>query len=179
MLETDANGDVVAARAVLSDPGRGGAGAGYVIVPDGPRRLQESIARLAGSPGGARVPVDFIPYAPWVPARERLWRALEGQRQRPQEIQYLLLESVEDDYLVQAGINQTGFLSYVFFSREYASGRGTDVLSRIIRPEPSSSLRGFRNLVWDLSGAADFVTLRVRATFAGPDGQTDRLVLTR
>jgi hypothetical protein len=40
-------------------------------------------------------------------------------------------------------------------------------------------LRGFRNLVWDLSGAADFVSLQVPATIGQPAGAEDRLILKR
>jgi len=86
---------------------------------------------------------------------------------------------VEDDYLVQAGINESGFLSYVFFSKAYASDRGLDALSRVIHPEPGSSLRGFHDLVWDFSGSADFLALQVNATLSGPDGSLAKLTLTR
>jgi hypothetical protein len=178
-IETDAAGDIFAARAVLTDPGRGGAGGGYRIVEDGPRRLRETVQRLAGAGGSAPLDLDFIQYSPWIPGRERRWRALEGQRRRSEQTRYLLLESVENDYLVQAGINETGFLSYAFFSPQYAAGRGTDTLSRTIRPDPGSSLRGFRNLVWDLSGSADFVSLRVKASLTGPGGPTERMELVR
>lgn len=178
-LETDREGDIYAASVVLTDPGRGGAGAGYRIVPDGGRKLQQILAALSASPVGAALPIDFIAYAPWIPKRDRIWRPLEGHKGQPEEVQYLLLESVEDDYLVQAGVNQTGFLSYAFFSPSYASGRGIDVLSRVIHPGPGSSLGGFENLIWDLSGAADFVNLQVIVTVSGPDGQADKLTLKR
>ena len=49
-------------------------------------------------------------------------------------------------------------------SEGYFKSRGLDALSGVIHPEPGSDLRGFRNLVWDLSGAADFLTLEVTAT---------------
>ena len=81
--------------------------------------------------------------------------------------------------LIQAGVNATGFLSYLYLSPAYASGRGTDALSKVIHPGPESSLRGFRNLVWDLSGSADFVTLQVTATISGPTGSADRITLRR
>ena len=180
-LETDRDGAILAAGVLLTDPGRGGAGAGYRIGPNGPQRLADVSAALAASPAGASLPqIDFIPLPPWMPSRERLWRVLEGQSRRTADVRYLLLESVEDDYLVQAGINQTGFLSYAFFSKPYARGRGLDALSGIIHPEPGSDLRGFRNLVWDFSGAADFLTLEVGATLSGPDGgAVDRLMLKR
>ncbi len=178
-VETDRSGNIVAAGVVLTDPGRGGAGAGYLTVPDGGRRVRELAAAVAASPGGAPLSIDFIPYAPWVPQRDRTWRAVEGQRRNPAETTYLLLESTEANYLVQAGVNATGFLSYLYLSPEYASGRGTDALSKAIHPGPESSLRGFRNLVWDLSGAADFVSLQVAATVSGPAGSPDRVVLRR
>ena len=95
------------------------------------------------------------------------------------DVRYLLLESVEDDYLVQAGFNRSGFLSYAFFSRDYAHDRGLDALSGVIHPDPGSSLRGFRNLVWDLSGSADFLSLEVHATLSGPEGSPDRITLKR
>ena len=178
-VETDRSGNVVAAGVTLTDPGHGGAGAGYLTVPDGGRRVRDLAAALASSPAGASVTLDFIPYAPWVPQRERTWRAVEGLRRSPDEITYLLLESRESDYLIQAGVNATGFLSYLYLSPAYASGRGTDALSKVIHPSADSSLRGFRNLIWDLSGSADFVSMQVTATISGPAGQADRIVLRR
>lgn len=178
-FETDREGTIFAAGVLLTDPGQGGAGAGYRVVPDGPRRLAQAASLLAAAPGGAALPIDFVPFPAWVPARNRVWRALEGQSRRGEQVRYLLLESVEDDYLVQAGINQSGFLSYAFFSPAYASGRGVDTLSKIIHPEPGSSLRGFQNLVWDLSGGADFLNLEVYAKLSGPEGIPDRLTLKR
>ena len=178
-LETSREGEIVAAGVLLTDPGRGGAGAGYRIVSDGKRRLDQAVAMLSGA-RSAQVPVDFIPFPAWVPGRQRLWRSLEAPNRRKGElVRYLLLESLEDDYLVQAGVNDTGFLSYVFFSPTYSRARGVDALSRVIHPEPGSSLRGFQNLVWDFSGAADFLKLEVNATVAGPDGQPDRFKLLK
>ncbi len=178
-LETDRSGAIVAAGVVLTDPGHGGAGAGYLTVPDGGRRVREIAAALSRSPRGAPVSLDFIPFAPWVPRRDRTWRAVEGQKAAADQTSYLLLEALDPDFLIQAGVNASGFLSYVFLSPEYAAGRGTDALSKAIHPGPDSSLRGFHNLVWDLSGAADFVTLQVRATIGQPAGTPDRLVLKR
>ncbi len=179
-VETDGDGAILAAGVLLTDPGRGGVGAGYRLVSDGPQRLGQISSLLAASPAGAALPIDYIPFPAWVPPRERVWRALEGQSRRVLDVRYLLLESVEDDYLVQAGVNQSGFLSYVFFSREYARHRGVDALSDVIHPEPGSDLRGFRNLVWDLSGAADFLKLEVYGTLSGPEGGPgDRLTLKR
>lgn len=178
-IETDRSGSIVSAGVTLTDPGRGGAGAGYLTVPDGGRRVRELASALISSPSGASVALDFIPYAPWVPQRDRSWRAVEGLRKSADDTTYLLLESRESDYLIQAGVNATGFLSYLYLSPAYASGRGTDALSKVIHPAPESSLRGFRNLVWDLSGSADFVTLQVTATIAGPAGSADRLTLRR
>ncbi|MDQ2870271.1 MAG: hypothetical protein M3S32_05975 [Acidobacteriota bacterium] len=179
-IETDGDGAILAAGVLLTDPGRGGVGAGYRLVADGPQRLGQISSLLAASPAGAALPIDFIPFPAWVPARERVWRALEGQSRRVLDVRYLLLESVEDDYLVQAGVNQGGFLSYVFFSREYTRNRGVDALSGVIHPDPGSDLRGFRNLVWDLSGAADFLKLEVYGTLSGPEGGAgDRLTLKR
>jgi len=178
-IETDRSGTIVAAGAVLTDPGRGGAGAGYLTVPDGGRRVREIAASLAASPHGAALSLDFIPLPPWVPKRDRFWRAVEGQRSRPDETSYLLLESIEPDYLVQAGVNASGFLSYLFLSREYGTRHGEDVLSQVIHPGRDSSLRGFRGLIWDLSGAADFVSLQVPVTISQPAGTADRLMLKR
>ena len=73
----------------------------------------------------------------------------------------------------------SGFLSYAFFSPAYAHGRGMDSLSGIIHPEAGSSLYRFRNLAWDLSGAADFIAMEVRATLSGPDGHPQQLTLRR
>ncbi len=179
-LETDSDGAILAAQVLLTDPGRGGAGAGYRLVADGPQRLGRISSLLASSPAGANLPVDFIPYPAWIPRRERVWRALEGQSRRVLDVRYLLLESIEDDYLVQAGVNQSGFLSYVFFSKPYARNRGVDALSDVIHPNPGSSLRGFQNLVWDLSGAADFLKLEVYGTLSGPEsGRAERITLKR
>ncbi|MEP6767241.1 MAG: hypothetical protein ABJC61_01130 [Acidobacteriota bacterium] len=179
-VETDVEGAILAAGVLLTDPGRGGVGAGYRLVSDGPQRLGQISSLLAASPAGAALPIDYIPFPRWVPPRERVWRALEGQSRRVLDVRYLLLESVEDDYLVQAGVNQSGFLSYVFFSREYARHRGVDALSDVIHPEPGSDLRGFRNLVWDFSGAAHFLKLEVYGTVSGPEGgAADRLTLKR
>lgn len=177
-VETDRSGNIVGAGVTLTDPGRGGAAAGYLTVPDGQRRVREAAAAFAVSPRAA-LSVDFIPFAAWVPRRDRFWRVLEGQQRKPEDTTYLLVESVEPDYLVQAGLNASGFLSYVYLSRAYASERGTDVLSKVIHPGPDSALRGFRNIVWDLSGAADFVALQVPATISEPGGTADRLVLRR
>jgi hypothetical protein len=181
-METTKDGQILAAGVLLTDPGRGGAGAGYRMAADGRRRLDEAIAMLSNAKASA-VPVDFIPFPPWVPARERVFHSLEApaaaKQQRKEPVRYLLLESLEDDYLVQAGINETGFLSYVFASPAYGKSRGVDTLSRAIHPEPGSSLRGFENLVWDLSGSADFLKLEVNATVSGPDGISDRLKLKR
>ncbi len=178
-VETDRAGNVVAAGVTLTDPGRGGAGAGYLTVPDGRRRIRELVSALASSPPGAAVAIDFIPFAPWMPRRDRTWKVIEGQRKSPEETTYLLLESREPGYLVQAGVNASGFLSYLYLSPAYAAPRGIDALSKVIHPGSDSSLRGFRNLVWDLSGAADFVGLNVAATISQPAGANDRLVLTR
>jgi hypothetical protein len=178
-IETDRSGAIVAAGAVLTDPGHGGAGAGYLTVPDGGRRVREIAAALAASPHGAALALDFIPLPPWIPKRERQWRALEGQHGRPEDTSYLLLESVEPGYLIQAGVNASGFLSYLFLSPEYASGRGEDALSRVIHPGRGDSLRGFRGLVWDLSGAANFVSFQVPVTISQPAGAADRIVLKR
>jgi len=178
-IETDRSGTIVAAGAVLTDPGRGGAGAGYLTVPDGRRRVREIAQALAAAPRGAGLALDFIPLSPWVPRRDRVWRAVEGQRSKAEDVSYLLVESLEPDYVIQAGLNTSGFLSYVFLSREYAGDRGQDALSRVIHPGPESSLRGFRNLVWDMSGAADFVTLQVPVTLSQPAGGADRIVLRR
>lgn len=178
-IETDRSGTIVAAGAILTDPGRGGAGAGYLTVPDGGRRVREIATALAASPRGAALALDFIPLPPWVPQRDRVWRALEGQRPRPEETSYLLLESVEPEYLIQAGVNASGFLSYLFLSPEYGAPHGVDALSGVIHPERDASLRGFRGLVWDLSGAADFVTLEVPVTLSKPAGVADRILLKR
>lgn len=178
-LETDRSGAIVGAGVLLTDPGHGGAGAGYLTVPDGGRRVREVSAALARAPKGAPLSLEFIPFPPWMPRRDRLWRAVEGQRAGAEETTYVLVEALEADYLIQAGVNASGFLSYLFQSPEYASGRGSDALSKAIHPGPDSSLRGFRNLVWDLSGAADFVSLQVPVTIGQPAGGADRLVLKR
>ncbi|MEP6801667.1 MAG: hypothetical protein ABJC07_07010 [Acidobacteriota bacterium] len=179
-LETDAEGAILAAHVLLTDPGRGGAGAGYRLASDGPQRLGQISSLLSASPAGASLPIDFIPFPAWIPRRDRVWRALEGQTGKVLDVRYLLLESVEDDYLVQAGVNQSGFLSYVFSSKPYARNRGVDALSDVIHPDPGSSLRGFQNLVWDFSGAADFLKLEVYGTLSGPEGgRGDRITLKR
>lgn len=178
-LETDTAGEIMAAGVLLTDPGQGGAGGGYRIVRDARARLESIQALLSGSKGPTALPMEFVPYPPWVPKRDRVWRVLEGRATRPGQARYLLLESVEDDFLVQAGVNETGFLSWVFFSRPYASDRGPDALSRAIHPAQGSALRSFRDLVWDLSGSADFLTLVVNATVTGPDGTRVRLTLKR
>jgi hypothetical protein len=178
-VETDRSGNLVAAGVTLTDPGHGGAGAGYLTVPNGQQRLREIAAATLASPRGAALDLEFVPLPPWVPQRDRRWRAVEGQRRNPEETTYLLLESLESDYLIQAGINASGFLSYLFLSPEYATTRGSDALSKVIHPGSDNSLQGFRNVVWDLSGAADFVSLHVNATLSGPVGTADRLMLRR
>ena len=47
-LETSRDGEILAAGVLLTDPGHGGAGAGYRNVPDGKRRLDEAVAMLSG-----------------------------------------------------------------------------------------------------------------------------------
>ena len=179
-IDSDTDGLIRAARVVLTDPGRGGAGAGYRMAPDGPSRLSRAASRLAVRPAATEIPIDFLEPPGWLPTRPRLWRAIEGAGPDPSQTRYALVESLETDYLVQAGINESGFLSYAFFSKAYAPPRGQDQLSRIIHPEPDASLRGFRNVLWDLSGAADFLRLRVSATVSGPDdGPPDRVILKR
>jgi hypothetical protein len=179
-LDTDRDGSIVGAGVRLTDPGRGGAGAGYKISADAGQRLAQIAPLLAGAPKtGIALPVDFIPYPPWVPQRDRRWRPLEGQRRTTEELRYLLLESVEDDYLVQAGLNASGFLSWAYFSPEYASGRGIDALSEAIHPESGASLRGFQNLIWDFSGSANFLDLVVNASVSGPEGRAVRMQLRR
>jgi len=178
-LDTDREGAILAAGVLLTDPGWGGAGAGYRMVSDGPRRVAEASSLLVSSPAGSSLAIDFVPFPAWVPSRNRVWRALEGLTRRGEPVRYLLLESVEDDYLVQIGINQTGFLSYAFFSPAYASGRGVDTLSKIIHPEAGSSLRAFQNVVWDLSGDTDFLNLETHAKISGPEGIPSRLTLRR
>jgi len=178
-IETDRDGKILSARVLLTDPGRGGAGAGYWTAPDGPQRVAAAVAALTESPAGAAINTDFLNLAPWVPTRARLWRALEGINRKNPDVRYVLLESIEDDYVVQIGLNQSGFLSYCFFSPAYARSRGVDVLSSVIHPESGSSLADFRNLIWDLSGSTDFLNMQVRATLTGPDGITDRLHLKR
>jgi hypothetical protein len=179
-IETNRQGEILAAGVLLTDPGQGGAGAGYRMALDGRRRLDEALSMLSEAKSApAPVAVDFVPFPAWVPARPRLWRSLESPNKKKEPVRYVLLESLEDDYLIQAGISETGFLSYVFFSPAYAGARGTDALSQTIHPEPGSSLRGFQNLVWDFSGSADFLKLEVQARVSGPDGLSDRLTLRR
>jgi len=179
-IDSDAEGSIRAARLVFTDPGRGGAGAGYETVTDGPRRLADASAALEGAPSGASLSLEFLQLPGWVPDRPRLWKALEGAGRGAETSRYLLVESLETDYLIQAGINESGFLSYAFFSPAYAPPRGQDELSRVIHPEPGSSLRGFRDLLWDLSGAAEFVTLQLPVSVSGPEGGTpDSVVLKR
>jgi hypothetical protein len=178
-IETGRDGAILAASVVLTDPGRGGAGAGYLTSSDGFARLAPAASGIAAEPKGAALSLDFLRLPGWVPGRARLWRALEGAN-RDTPPHYLLLESVETDYLIQAGINESGFLSFVFFSPDYAPSRGQDVLSRVIHPEPGASLRGFHNLIWDLSGSANFLTLQLPVTVSGPEGgEPDALTLTR
>jgi hypothetical protein len=178
-VETDRSGSITAAGATLTDPGRGGAGAGYVTVPDGGRRVRDAAAALAASPHGAVLALDFVPLPAWMPARERSWRALEGAGRQSEDTTYLLLESVETRDVVQAGLNASGFLSWLYLAGDYAQGRGTDMLSRVIHPGRDSALRGFHEIVWDLSGAADFVGLQVPVTISQPAGTADRIVLKR
>lgn len=179
-IESDRDGAIRAARVTFTDPGRGGAGAGYQTAPDGPRRVSEAAAALAAARTGASLTLDFLELPGWVPARPRLWKEIEGAAQGAGTSRYVLVESLETDYLIQAGITETGFLSYVFFSPDYAPARGEDQLSRVIHPEPGSSLRGFRDLLWDLSGAADFLKLELSVSVSGPEGGApDHLVLKR
>jgi hypothetical protein len=178
-IETDRDGQIRAAEVLLTDPGHGGAGAGYRSGADARGLIERFVPALAAERSGAALPVDFVPLPPWIPARARLWRALEGQPRRGSETRYLLLESVESDYLVQAGINQTGFLSWAFFSPEYAPARGADALSARIHPAPDTSLRGFDGILWDFSGAADFLKLEVAATVSNPGGVATKMVLRR
>ena len=179
-IETGRDGAILAASVVFTDPGRGGAGAGYLGSPDGAARLAQVASAVAAEPKGAALSLDFLRMPGWVPDRARLWRAIEGAGRAGAAPRYLLLESLETDYLIQAGINESGFLSYVFLSPDYATARGQDVLSKVIHPESAASLRGFRDLIWDLSGSANFLTLQLPVTLSGPEGgEPDRLTLTR
>lgn len=178
-IETDRSGNIVGAGVILTDPSHGGAAAGYQTVPNGRERLRTLAEATLASPKGVALDLDFIPFAAWAPKRERQWRVLEGGRRTVEETSYLLLESLEPDYQVQAGINASGFLSYVYLSPEYAGPRGVDQLSKIIHASSENTLRGFHNLIWDLSGSADFVHLQVGATVSQPAGSADRLTLSR
>lgn len=179
-IESGRDGGILAASVVFTDPGKGGAGAGYRTSADGARRLAEISASLAASPKGAALTLEFLKLPGWIPEGNRLWKTLEGAGPGAGIPHYLLVESLERDYVIQAGINESGFLSYAFFSPAYAPGRGEDVLSRVIHPEPGASLSGFRNLVWDLSGAANFLTLQLPVSISGPEGGApDAVTLTR
>ena len=180
LLESDRGGRFTSGRVVFTDPGRGGAAAGYRMAPDGPRRLAEASAALAAEPRGAPLALDFLQLPGWVPTRDRLWKAFEGASPGGAPTSYLLVESLETDYLLQAGINASGFLSWVCFSPEEAPPRGRDEISHVIHPEPGASLSGFQNLIWDLSGAANFLTMQLPVTISGPEGgATDPITLTR
>ena len=179
-IETDRGGAITSGRVVFTDPGRGGAAAGYRMAPDGARRLAEASGALSASPRGAPLALDFLQLPGWVPARDRLWKAFEGASPGGAPASYLLVESLETDYLLQAGINASGFLSWVCFSPETAPPRGRDEISRVIHPEPGASLSGFHDLLWNLSGAADFLAMRLPVTISGPEGgPADQIVLTR
>jgi hypothetical protein len=179
-IESDRQGLILAARVVFTDPGRGGAGAGYRVASDGGARLEAAAAALAAEPRGATLTLDFLDLPGWVPSRPRLWKGIESSAPGTGASRYLLVESLETDYLLQAGFNESGFLSYAFFSSAWAPPRGADALSTVIHPEPGASLRGFQNLVWDLSGAADFLKLQVPVTVSGIESDIpDRLTLTR
>src|SRR6202162_214591 len=65
-LETDSEGAILAAGVLLTDPARGGVGAGYRIVLDGRRRVDEIAALLAESPQGASLPIAFFSSRAWV-----------------------------------------------------------------------------------------------------------------
>src|SRR3954463_10468623 len=84
-VETDRSGAIVSAGGTLTDPGRGGAGAGYLTVPDGGRRVRDAAAALAAAPRGASLSLEFVPLPAWIPARERTWRSVEGDHRSPEQ----------------------------------------------------------------------------------------------
>src|SRR5262249_17918303 len=98
-IGTDHDGQIRAADVLLTAPGHGGAGAGFRSGAAARGLIERFVPALAAERSGAALPVDFVPLPPWIPPRARLWRALEGQPRRGSETRYLLLESVESDYL--------------------------------------------------------------------------------
>jgi hypothetical protein len=181
-VETDRSGNIVAAGVTLTDPSHGGAGAGYLTVPNGRERLNATAAATLASPKGASLALDFIPLPPWTPHRERQWRVVEGQRRTVEDTSYLLLESLESDYLIQAGVNASGFLSYVYLSPDYASAsavsagknsRGTDVLSTIIHPASEARCAASQRRVGPL-GRRRLREPAGRRDDLGPRGAPDR-----
>ena len=132
------SGAIVAAGVLLTDPGHGGAGAGYMTVPDGGRRVHEIAAALRPSRRGARPsPSTSFRFRRGCRSATGSWHAVEGQRAAADQTTYVLLEALDADYLIQAGVNASGFLSYLFLSPEYAAAqRGSDALSKAIHPGP-------------------------------------------
>ena len=158
----------------------------------GPRRSRRGVShgprrRPAGSgssrppsrlrPRGAALAIDFIPFAALdAPAGADL----EGHRGPAPEPagDHVPAARIARGRLSRPGRRQRDRdSSRTSTSRPPTPPRaGTDVLSRVIHPGPDSSLRGFRNLVWDLSGAADFVGLQPRGHDLGAGRRGDRIV---
>ncbi len=82
--------------------------------PTDPRRVaRDRVGRRGSRRRGAALSLDFIPSPAWMPRRDRVWRALEGQKPPARGDDLPAARVDRADYLVQAGVNASGFLSYL------------------------------------------------------------------
>jgi hypothetical protein len=139
--------------------------------------VRDAAAALAASPHGASLSLEFVPIPPWMPASERTWRAVEGAPE-PDETTYLLLEAVEPKDVIQAGLNASGFLSWLYLAGDYAQGRGSDQLSRVIHPGPRAASAGSATSSGTSRAPPTSSASRSRDHLAA-GGTADRIVLRR
>jgi hypothetical protein len=192
-VESDADGAIVGASVVYQDPVTGSSGAGYLVSRRGDETLSEILPRIDDAGRIESFAPAFAPIPPDLGPPLRSWRVLEGYwtsppgRRRPgrprppEDVDYVLLESDDGGHLCQIGARRNGFLSWAFFhSGKFPDdARGRDQLSPILTPHADAQLSSFSDLVWDLSGATDFLKQRIEVTVTGPGGGPDALFLMR
>jgi hypothetical protein len=192
-IESNKDGDVTAASVAYRIPGALAVGAGYRWSVEGAHPLDDVLSRVDDRgriPGYAPL---FLPLPPELGPPARAWYPIEGYWKvaphgrragapKPrEEITYVLFESTDGGNLVQFGVTDKGFQSFVYFTQgQYeAASIGHDRISAAITPTDQRRLANFERLVWDLSGNTTFSDMRVEASVSAPDGHLDMLTLVK